>query len=194
MINIEKIDFVMEKTGAEYSAVRTALIIANGDVEKAIQFIQSNQTHRIGEESTVSGEGQNWKEEYKEKKYTKENPIGAFAQDIIDVIKDIWERGKASSLVIEKDGKIVLSLSLTVSTIGLVIAPVAAIIGLGAAFITEYSIKIIMDDGQVVDVNKEAVRRKMRGEGESAEKEEDVNVDDTVEEHQEENKEDENQQ
>ncbi len=170
MINIEKIDYVMEQTGAQYEAVRTALIISDGDVEKAIQFIESNQTGKISDESTVGEEqnfrgegGETWEEQYDAKR-NKQNPIGAFAQDIIDTIQEIWEKGNASNLVIEKDGKTILSLSLTVSTIGLVIAPVAAIIGLGAAFITEYSIKIIMDSGEVVDVNMEAVKRKMRKE------------------------------
>lgn len=165
MINIEKIDYVMEQTGAEYESVRTALIISDGNVEKAISFIESNQTKKISDESTVNEKqysqgGADWEEQYNEKQ-GKQNPIGAFAQDIIDTIQEIWEKGNASNLVIEKDGKTILSLSLTVSTIGLVIAPVAAIIGLGAAFITEYSIKIIMDSGEVVDVNKEAVKRKM---------------------------------
>lgn len=169
MINIEKIDYVMEQTGAQYEAVRTALIISDGNVEKAINFIESNQTGKISDKSTV-GEGKNhgddgdsWEKQYDAKR-NKQNPIGAFAQDIIDTIQEIWEKGNASNLVIEKEGKTILSLSLTVSTIGLVIAPVAAIIGLGAAFITEYSIKIIMDSGEVVDVNMEAVKRKMRKE------------------------------
>lgn len=176
MINIEKIDYVIEQTGAEYGAVRTALIISDGDVEKAINFIESNQTKKISDESTVNDSqysegGENWEEQYD--KRHKQNPIGAFAQDIIDTIQEIWEKGNASNLVIEKDGKTILSLSLTVSTIGLVIAPVAAIIGLGAAFITEYSIKIIMDSGEVVDVNKEAVRRKMNKGYKEEEKQED---------------------
>lgn len=161
MINIEKIDFVMEQTGADYSTVRTALIISNGDVEKAILFIETNQVEEIDESNPVERQ-ENWEQEYEERQ--KQNPIGAFAQDIIDVIKDFWEKGNASTLVIEKDGQTVLSLSLVVSTIGLVIAPVAAIIGLGAAFITEYNIKIILDNGEVVDVNKEAIKKRIRKE------------------------------
>lgn len=46
------------------------------------------------------------------------------------------------------------------STLGLVIAPVAAFIGLGAALITEYTIKVILDDGDVVNVNEMALTRK----------------------------------
>lgn len=79
------------------------------------------------------------------------------AQDIIDAIKEIWKKGNASRLDIEKDGKTVLSISLTVGTIGIVLAPVAAIIGIGAALITEYIIKITLDNGTVINVNESVV-------------------------------------
>jgi len=78
-------------------------------------------------------------------------------QDIIDAIRDIWKRGNASRLDIEKGGKTVLSVPLTVGTIGVVLAPVAALIGVGAALITEYKITITLDNGTVVDVNEFAV-------------------------------------
>jgi hypothetical protein len=82
------------------------------------------------------------------------------AQDIIDAVKEIWKRGNASRLDIEKGGKIVLSIPLTVGAIGLVLAPMAALIGIGAALITEYTIKITLDDGTVVNVNEFVVTRK----------------------------------
>lgn len=75
-------------------------------------------------------------------------------QDIIDAIREIWKRGNASRLDIEKGGKTVLSISLVVGTIGLVLAPVAAFIGFSAAMITEYTIKITLDNGTVIDVNE----------------------------------------
>ncbi len=55
----------------------------------------------------------------------------------------------------------ILSVSLTVGTIGLVIAPVAAIIGLGTALITDYTIKITLDNGSVINVNEFAVTHKI---------------------------------
>lgn len=152
MIDIEKIDLVMERTNAEYKIVREALITCDGDVEKAINYIETRKR-----EESVHEEG---KEEPKEEKKTASKQAGAFAQDIIDTIKEIWEKGNASSLVVEKNGEVLLRLSLTVSTIGLVIAPVAAVIGLGAALITEYTIKIYLDNGEVVNVNEVAIHRK----------------------------------
>jgi hypothetical protein len=87
------------------------------------------------------------------------------ANDIIDAIKEIWRKGNASRLDIEKGGQTVLSISLTVGTIGLLLAPVAALIGIGAALVTEYTIKITLDNGTVINVNEFAVTRKKYSEG-----------------------------
>jgi hypothetical protein len=82
------------------------------------------------------------------------------AGDIIEAIKEIWRKGNASRLDIEKDGRTVLSVSLTVGTIGLLLAPVAALIGIGAALVTEYVVKITLDNGTVINVNEFAVTHK----------------------------------
>lgn len=82
------------------------------------------------------------------------------ADDIIEAIKEIWKRGNASRLDIEKDGRSVLSVSLVVGAIGFVLVPVAALIGIGAALITEYTVKITLDDGTVINVNEFAITRK----------------------------------
>jgi hypothetical protein len=82
------------------------------------------------------------------------------ANDILEAIKEIWRKGNASRLDIEKEGKTVLSISLTVGTIGLLIAPVAALIGIGAALITDYTVKITLDNGTVINVNEFAVTHK----------------------------------
>src|SRR5512133_1319825 len=92
--------------------------------------------------------------------YTKTTSQATTAQEIIDAIKEIWKRGNASRLDIEKDGRVVLSVSLTISTIGLILAPVAALIGIGAAMITEYTVKITLDNGTVINVNEFAIKRK----------------------------------
>ena len=54
----------------------------------------------------------------------------------------------------EKDGEVLLNLPVTVGAIGLVMAPVVAMIGVGAAFVTKYTIKIVKEDGEEIDVNK----------------------------------------
>ena len=90
------------------------------------------------------------------------------AQDIFDAIREIWRKGNASSLEIEKDGRTVLKISLTVGTIGLILAPVAALIGIGAALITDYIVKIILDNGTVINVNEFALTHKKTTEQKNA--------------------------
>ena len=90
------------------------------------------------------------------------------AKEILDAIKEIWNRGNASRLDIEKGGKTVLSVSLTVGTIGLVLAPVAALIGIGAALITDYVVTITLDNGTVINVNEFAMTRKHPADAEAA--------------------------
>lgn len=149
MIDIEKIDLVMEKTGKDYQVVREALLRSGGDVERAIEDIQGKG------EGFGASEG---------RKGSKETTFahGVRAQDLMDTVKEIWEKGNASTLTIEKEGRVVLNLSLTLGTIGLVLAPVAAIIGLGAALITEYTIKITLKDGEVINVNELTFQKKKK--------------------------------
>ncbi len=151
MTDIEKIDRMMEITGESYETIRAALLEANGDMDQAILAILRSKEGGATEAPDV---------EYEEVKEDEKPAKGALASDIIDTIKEIWEKGNASSLIIEKGGKEIMNLSLTIGTIGLVIAPVAAVIGLGAALITEYQIKIVMDDGKVINVNELASGKK----------------------------------
>ncbi len=160
MINIEKIDAVIAATGAEYAVVRQALLATDGDVAAAIRMILNRQRDR-------AEEGQ----EEKEAEFRSEDADGsdrntggqtaeerrqfnyqAQIDDIIAVIKEIWRSGNASSLIVEKNGKTVLNLSLTVSAFILIITPLISLIGLGTAILSEYTIKIQMVNGEVIDV------------------------------------------
>ena len=100
-------------------------------------------------------------EQEKEKQSTTQMPD---ADDIIKAIKEIWRKGNASRLDIERQGRTLRSVSLVVGTIGFVLAPVAALIGLGTALITEYTIKITLDDGTIINVNEFALTRKKSSE------------------------------
>ena len=72
----------------------------------------------------------------------------------MEAVKEIWRKGNASRLVVENKGETVLSLSLTTSAIGMLLALPASLLGLSAAYIYDYSFKIIMDNGEVIDVKE----------------------------------------
>lgn len=158
MITIEQIDKVMELTGKSYKEVREALIKTDGDILKASDLLTS-----INSESSEKAEETVQKvfaeEAGSEDKTESRKAAGPdIVETIVKEIKAVWDKGNASSLLIEKNGETVIKLSLTVGTIGFVLAAVPSIIGLGAAILSDYQIKIIMDDGQIIDLTKK-IRR-----------------------------------
>lgn len=78
----------------------------------------------------------------------------SYLDEIVDAIKEIWRKGNASRLLVEKDNETVLSLSLTTSAIGMILALPASLLGISAAYIYDYSFKIIMDNGELIDVKE----------------------------------------
>ena len=132
MITMEKIDYVMNITGASYEVVRVALLDADSDVDRAISILRHSVV-------------------IPEKKEENKKEFISF-EEIKNAIKEIWDKGNASKLTVEKDGETVLSLSLTVSAVGLILAPLAALIGAGAVLVSDYDFKIILDTGEVIDI------------------------------------------
>lgn len=157
MITMEKIDYVMNITGASYEVVRVALLDSDGDVDGAINIIRH---------SVVIPE----REEKAKKDFIN-------FEDIKNAIKEIWDKGNASKLTVEKDGETVLSLSLTVSAVGLILAPLAAFVGAGLVIINDYDFKVLMDSGEVIDI-KEYINIKKFGHHFNEEKEETKENDD----------------
>ena len=157
MITMEKIDYVMNITGASYEVVRVALLDSDGDVDGAINIIRHSVVIPEREEKT------------------KKDFINF--EEIKNAIKEIWDKGNASKLTVEKDGETVLSLSLTVSAVGLILAPLATFVGAGLVIINDYDFKVLMDSGEVIDI-KEYINIKKFGHHFNEEKEETKENDD----------------
>ena len=157
----QKIEEVMNRTGSDFASAEAALKTSDGDVEIAVKIIRSYDLKQEAEAKTRREDNHRQEEEGKHQDPAPE------ANEIIDAIKDIWKRGNASQLDIEKNGRKILSLSLVASAIGLILAPVAAIIGLGSALITEYTVKIILDNGTVININDLAIERRQENDTET---------------------------
>ena len=150
MINMTKIDYVINATGASYDIVRKALLDSDGDVDEAIKFINDGKYDESAEASKVFEN-----EEEKESYENRENKTGInYLDEIVDAIKEIWRKGNARRLLVEKGDETVLSLSLTTSAIGMILALPASLIGISAAYIYDYSFKIVMENGEVIDVKE----------------------------------------
>lgn len=146
LVTIEQIDRVMEATGADYEQVKAALLKTEGDTEAAIREILGS-----------SDGGDQAYDAYASPKAKFDG--GDVAQKVMNVIREVWAKGEASFLVVEKDGRKILNLPLNVSALGLVLAPMASLFVLGAAFLTDYRIYIVLKNGNTYDVGQEALAR-----------------------------------
>ena len=68
-------------------------------------------------------------------------------------IKEIVKKGNVSKIQVKKDGEIVLNVPVNAGLVGVVIAPIAAVVAVVAAFGFKCTIEIIKDDGTIIDVS-----------------------------------------
>ena len=129
MVTLEKIDQVVDRTGVTYEQARDALNACEGDVIDTIIYLEKSQ-HSFMENINIK------------------------SNEVTDTLKDLLKKGNVTRVTVEKDGEVLLNLPVTVGAIGLVMAPVVALIGFGAAFVTKYTIKIVKEDSEEIDVNK----------------------------------------
>lgn len=121
-------------------------------MDRAIEYIERNRVVHV--ENT-----QNNEEKKDSKKSDYKNSVFNSIDEVIDAIREIWKKGQARRLLVEKNNETILSLSLATSAIGLILGPVAAVVGFGTAYTSDYEFKIIMEDGEVVDI-KEYIKEK----------------------------------
>ena len=157
MINMTKIDYVINITGASYDIVRKALLDSDGDVDVAISYIREGKYDvNIDPSKIYENEEEKESDPKGERKSSKDyvDDVINYLDEILEAIKEIWRKGNARRLLVENKGETVLSLSLTTSAIGMLLALPASLLGLSAAYVYDYSFKIIMDNGEVIDVKE----------------------------------------
>lgn len=141
-ISIESIDQVMERVpGATYAQVRDALIKSNGDVVEAIILLQDNDTQQ--------------KEECSNGKKSFEDIFGKDSEQMKEDISELIRKSNVVRIVIEKNGKIIMNVPITVGVVGVVFAPILSLIGFSASVLAKYRIKIKNEDeGTVIDLGE----------------------------------------
>ncbi len=140
-ITLEKIDQVLERvTNATYKEVKEALLVTDGDVLDAIIYLEQN------------------KKAIKIKTKTKakvENALGKDAEEIKTQLKEMLKRSNVIRIVVEKDGKIIMNIPLTVGVVGIALGPLVTLVGLSAAVIGKFNIKIENEeDNTVLDLGE----------------------------------------
>lgn len=128
MVTLEKIDQVVERTGVSFEVARDALNACDGDVIEAIINI--------------------------EKDFGDEHPKNPKVSELLDTLRECVRKGNVSKIIVENDGEVLLNLPVTVGAVGIILAPVVALFGAGAAAFMKLNIKIQDEDGNITDVNQ----------------------------------------
>lgn len=163
MITMEKIDYVISVTGADYNRVREALLTTDGDVDKAIQKIMSEEKDFYESFSSTEAETE---EEKKERAKSFGGDIGEninnFAEEITNAVKEIWEKGNATRFVVmdEKD-TVVINISLAIGAVVSLFALQATLIGVGVGLLSKWEFYVYLDDGRAINI-KDYIRNKKR--------------------------------
>ena len=129
-ITLEKIELVKDRTGVTYAEAKQALEETDGSVVDAIIAI---------EEIINSGE--------------KSKGFGKKGEALFARLKDTVKKGNVSKIQVKKDGELVLNVPVNAGLVGIVIAPIAAVVAVVAAFGFKCSIEIIKTDGTIIDVS-----------------------------------------
>lgn len=140
-ITLEKIDQVLERVpSASYSEAKEALVISEGNVLDAIIYLEQNK--------------KTTKAKFKAKE-KMENALGKDAEEMKNQLKEMLKRSNVIRVIVEKDNKIIMNIPLTVGVVGLALGPLVTLVGLSAAVIGKFNIKVQNEeDKSVVDLGE----------------------------------------
>lgn len=140
-ITLEKIDQVLERVpSASYKEAKEALVVTDGNIVDAIIYLEQNK------KSTKV------KTKAKEK---MENALGKDAEEIKCQLKEMLKKSNVIRIVVEKDNKTIMNIPLTVGVVGLALGPLVTLVGLSAAVIGKFNIKVENEeDKTVVDLGE----------------------------------------
>lgn len=140
-ITLEKIDQVLERVpSTSYKEAKEALVVTNGNIVDAIIYLEQNK------KSTKV------KAKAKEK---MENALGKDAEEMKCQLKEMLKRSNVIRIIVEKDNKTIMNIPLTVGVVGLALGPLVTLVGLSAAVIGKFNIKVENEeDKTVVDLGE----------------------------------------
>ncbi|MBQ9707634.1 MAG: DUF4342 domain-containing protein [Firmicutes bacterium] len=130
-ITLEKIELVKDRTGVTYAEAKQALEEADGSVVDAIIAIE--ESVNLGEKRSAG--------------------IGAKTDAVIGTIKEQISKGNVSKIRVRRDGELILNVPLNAGILGLVIAPIASVAGIVAAFGFKCNIEVVKEDGTILDIS-----------------------------------------
>jgi len=134
-ITLEKIDEVVARTNATFQEAKEALEKCNGDVVDAIIYLETRKT--------------SWKDD-----------LSDISHEMIAKVKEMLKKGNVTKITVKKDGEVLLNIPVTAAAVGAIISVPLTLIGLGGALLSNCTIEILKEDGEIVNINNLITRDK----------------------------------
>lgn len=135
---LKKIDEIVNRTYVSYEIAKQALEDADGDILEAVILIENKNKSFSSSDAKMKGE------------------------QILEEIKKVLKKGNATKITIKKNNETIVNIPITAGVVGVMLAPFLATAGVTAALLTQCSVEILQEDGNVIDVN-EKVEEGMKG-------------------------------
>ncbi len=126
---LRKVDEVVKRTNCSFEEAKDALDKHDGDVVDAIISIEKSKNSSVH----IKNKG----------------------EEVVNEIKKIIEKGNVTKLTIKRKGEVILNLPITAGAVGMIVAPFLSLAGLTAALLTECTIEILKDNGEIICINDE---------------------------------------
>ena len=154
-ITIEMVDKVMERVpSASYKEIKEALVHSDGDILEAIIYLEEN-SGAVKAKKKVEDFFEKSKEDAEEVRKNTEEKIGKDVEELKAQLKELFAKSNRVRVVVEKEGKIIMNIPFTVGVLGIAMMPLLTILGLSAAVLSKYRIKIQNEaDGETVDLGE----------------------------------------
>ncbi|MBP3931327.1 MAG: DUF4342 domain-containing protein [Peptostreptococcaceae bacterium] len=175
-VTLEQIDKVLERfPNISYAEAKEALIIADGDIIDAIIYLEQMK-----------------KSSKLKIKAKAEEVLGKDTEQIKDQLKEMLKKSNVIRIVIEKEDKTIMNIPITIGVIGLALGPLVTLVGLSAAVLGKFNIKIeneedktVIDLGELteekINILKNMLTNTAKEVGEAVKKEKNDNKDITEE-------------
>jgi len=139
-ITIETIDEVSKRIpNATYAEIKEALEICDGEVIDAIIYLEGRKGNTSSKKSKIS----------------IDEIFGKDGDKIKSQLKEILRKSSVVKYIIDKNGKIIMNIPLTVGVVSLALGPLVTLVGLSAAVIGKFNIKVQNeDDGTTLDLGE----------------------------------------
>lgn len=127
-VTLEQVDQVRERTGVSYKEAKDALEHTGGDVLEAIVYLETKEQKGFSDSFSEMG------------------------NEVIEVLRDLIKKGNVTRIILEREEKIVLDIPVAAGAIGVLLFTPAMAAGIIAALVAGCELKIIKDNGEIIDI------------------------------------------